>query len=58
MLVKNEDPGSKNSLAYQPCDPTETVPDYDEVVVFNKGTYYLLALGGKRPFFVAILMHF
>jgi hypothetical protein len=31
VLVKDENPDDKNSLSYQPCDPSQQVPDYDEV---------------------------
>ena len=34
VLVKNFD--SSKPLDYQPCNPEENIPDYDEVVVFNK----------------------
>src|ERR1051325_360516 len=33
VLVKGE---GESNLIYQPCDPTKDIPDYDEVVVFNK----------------------
>jgi len=35
VLVKNTDP-SQLGLDYQPCNPEDSVPDYDEVVVFDK----------------------
>ena len=34
VLVKNFDPSKP--LDYQPCNPEEDIPDYDEVVVFDK----------------------
>ena len=34
VLVKNDDPN--DNLNYQPCNPDTDVPEYDEVVVFNK----------------------
>jgi len=36
VLVKDETPDQQNSLSYQPCDPTKKLPDYDEIVIFNK----------------------
>jgi hypothetical protein len=36
VLVKDKQPQNKMSLDYQPCDPSVDVPDYDEVVVFNR----------------------
>ena len=34
--MKDETPDDKQSLSYQPCDPTKELPDYDEIVIFNK----------------------
>ena len=35
VLVQDENTEDQDSLNYQPCNPLLTVPDYDEIVIFN-----------------------